>query len=63
MHGASRQPAGKRPIGPGMAKRRTSEGVIASALLKALDLSPQTRKRADACASHAPLPVVKAVIL
>jgi hypothetical protein len=63
MHGAPRQPAGQRPIGPGMTKRRTSECVTASALLKALDLTPQTRKRVHACAGHAPLPAVEAAIL
>ena len=63
MHGAPRQPAGQRGIGIDMTQRHTSEGVTASALLKALDLAPQIRKRVHACAGHAPLPVIEAVIL
>ncbi len=54
MHRRARQPALQHSIRSHMAERDLVE-VMRRALLQAFDASAQTRKRARACAAHAPL--------
>jgi len=54
MHRAERKTASQRRIGPGMTERRpVRRGSVVG--FDALDAAAQGRKRARACAGHAPL--------
>src|SRR5690606_940442 len=56
----ARQPALKRRIGPGMTERRARRR--STAAFKAADGSPQSRKHALTCASHAPFSATPCLI-
>lgn len=56
MHRRLRQPAAQRRIGVGMAERDLVGRIRLARRLDALDAAAQGRKRACACAAHAPFP-------